>query len=77
MWAVAPGPVGPWWVPEPGELVEDTRRGQLGEAVAWDADARTLTLVPLNGGEQWETDAFRPPSGPDRLRAHTFEAGQR
>ncbi|MFJ8313080.1 MULTISPECIES: hypothetical protein [unclassified Streptomyces] len=25
--------------------------------------------MPLKGGEQWETDAFRPPSEPDRLLA--------
>ncbi|MFF4182209.1 hypothetical protein ACFYZ9_03380 [Streptomyces sp. NPDC001691] len=73
MWAVAPGPVGPWWVPEPGELVKDTRRGRLGEAVAWDAGTRAVTLVPLKGGEQWETDEFRPLSELDRLRARTFE----
>ncbi|PKV86336.1 hypothetical protein [Streptomyces sp. TLI_146] len=44
----------------PGVIVKDTARGRFGKVIAWDGDARTVTLVPPDGGEPWETDAFRP-----------------
>ena len=57
MWAAVPGIP---WIPHPGVTVKDTARGRLGKVIAWDGDARTVTLVPPDGGEPWETDAFRP-----------------
>ncbi|MFI1100924.1 hypothetical protein [Streptomyces melanogenes] len=41
-------------------IVKDTVRGRLGKVIAWDDTTRVVTLVPPDGGEQWETDAFRP-----------------
>ncbi|MFD9487787.1 hypothetical protein [Streptomyces sp. NPDC059991] len=65
------------WVPAPGVLVKDTQRGRLGEAVAWDADTRTVTLSPLKGGETWEAEVFRPPNELDRLRARIVRVSKR
>ncbi|GGP51600.1 hypothetical protein GCM10010278_30540 [Streptomyces melanogenes] len=57
MWAVVPGLP---WIPAPGVLVKDTARGRLGRAVTWDGETHVVTLVPPDGGDPWETDAFRP-----------------
>lgn len=65
------------WIPSPGDLVKDTHRGRLGEAVAWDGDARTVSLASLRGGELWEAAAYCAPNELDRMRARVIKAWQR
>ncbi|GAU70814.1 hypothetical protein SSP35_23_00040 [Streptomyces sp. NBRC 110611] len=63
------------WVPSPGVMVKDLLSGRIGKAVGWEPDTREVILAPLDGGEPWETDTFRPPNELDRLRARV--AGRR